>query len=145
MYIYKNRGFSLLTTDRVYKDVVCRRKNGISLSHILFPSVYLALALARSLFLSSSHSHITHTVELRITSPHSLNVERSRLYISSLISASRGKSTKDYWYSFCVYACAPFLPPHLSKPSFLSFVSVLLVRCGSALLVNLTLAMTSSY
>lgn len=111
-------------------------------SSVLPSSAYFSLArsLARSfsLFFSSLilQSRI-RILELR-TRSHSLNVEGSQFHIYLLYSISLyGKSIKDYWFSFCICAClSSFL-----LESLLSIVSALLVRCGSALLINLILVM----
>lgn len=153
MYIYKNRGFPPYNMGRVYKDVVRRRRTIRIVCLALFSLRLPFFSLFFRFLFLFCHSRITHTY---IGTTHSfaftLNVEGSRLHTYLLfIVPLYGKSRKNYWFSFFICASLFFLSFFHSfsfyplSESLLSFVSALLVRCGSALLINLTLAMSSRY
>lgn len=127
MYIYKNRGFSPYNTGIEYTKTLFAEEKQLALYH--------SFSFCLPLFLFP-HSPITHTYFEGYAF-----VKRGRAsasYISLLYSFSvYGKSIKDYWFSFCIYYLSAF------PESLQLFVSALLVRCGSALLINLILAMIS--
>lgn len=102
---------------------------------ILFPSVYLFFSVVRFF---SFRTLLSRILILRATHSCVKRGRASASYIFLLYSFSvYGKSIKDYWFSFCIYYPSAF------PESLQLFVSALLVRCGSALLINLILAMIS--
>lgn len=133
----------LLTTRVEYTKTLLAEEKRFTLSQFLF----LRLSLSRSF--SFSLLSLFHHAHVYIGTAHSyVFVKRGRvsgfiyLFYSFFFFSFffYEKSTKDHWYSFCICAC---LSPLSLFESLLLFVSALLVRCGSALLINLILAVTS--
>lgn len=109
---------SLQHTDRVYKDFTCRKQT-VFHCLVLFP---LHLVLVRTLFLSSSHSHITHTYILELRTRNSTFVKRGRssvLYIISYICFLWEINRGLLVLFLRLRVCVSLPPPHLSKPPFI--------------------------
>jgi len=146
MYIYKRIVvFFSLQHGLEYTKTLFVEEKRFTCSSVFLPSVYVTLArsLARSLSLSLS----SLTLQSRIcilklcTRSYSLNVEGGLgfiyiFFIAFLFTENQLRIIGS------LSAFARIFPLSLSE-SLLSFVSALLVRCGSALLINLILALRS--